>query len=155
MAGAAAAALATALALAACGGSSNTSSSSTGASPGGATASSASTGSSPATSSSPQQPGSSQGSSKLALSADPSGQLRFNAASLQASAGTVTITMHNPSQLSHSIAIEGNGVTNAGQVVGPDGTSTVSATLKPGTYKFFCTVPGHRQAGMEGTLTVK
>lgn len=63
--------------------------------------------------------------------------------------------MKNPSQLSHSIAIEGNGVNSAGQVVGPGGTSTVSASLKPGTYKFFCTVPGHRQAGMEGTLTVK
>jgi uncharacterized cupredoxin-like copper-binding protein len=63
--------------------------------------------------------------------------------------------MRNPSQLSHSIAIEGNGVNSAGQVVGPGGTSTVSAALKAGTYKFFCTVPGHRQAGMEGTLTVK
>ena len=97
----------------------------------------------------------STGSSKLALSADPSGQLRFNTTTLQAGAGAVTIAMRNPSQLSHSIAIEGTGVNSAGQVVGPGGVSTVSATLKPGTYKFFCTVPGHRQAGMEGTLTVK
>jgi plastocyanin len=74
---------------------------------------------------------------------------------LAASAGKIKIVMGNPSQLSHSIAIAGNGVNAAGQVVGPHGTSTVSATLKPGRYTFFCTVPGHRQAGMQGTLTVK
>jgi uncharacterized cupredoxin-like copper-binding protein len=31
----------------------------------------------------------------------------------------------------------------------------VSAQLKPGNYTFYCSVPGHRQAGMQGTLTVK
>jgi uncharacterized cupredoxin-like copper-binding protein len=51
--------------------------------------------------------------------------------------------------------ITGNGVSVAGVVVGPGGTSTVSASLKPGTYTFYCTVPGHREAGMSGTLTVK
>jgi uncharacterized cupredoxin-like copper-binding protein len=35
------------------------------------------------------------------------------------------------------------------------GSKTVSATLRAGTYKFYCSVPGHRQAGMEGTLTVQ
>jgi plastocyanin len=63
--------------------------------------------------------------------------------------------IRNPSQLSHSIAITANGVNAAGEVVGPSGTSTVSASLKPGTHTFYCTVPGHREAGMFGTLTVK
>jgi uncharacterized cupredoxin-like copper-binding protein len=35
------------------------------------------------------------------------------------------------------------------------GSKTLAVTLKPGTYKFYCSVPGHRQAGMEGTLEVK
>lgn len=92
---------------------------------------------------------------KLSFKADPSNKLKFDKSSLQATAGKVTITMANPSQLTHSVAIEGNGVDAEGQVVGPGGTSTASATLKPGTYTFYCTVPGHRQAGMQGTLTVK
>jgi uncharacterized cupredoxin-like copper-binding protein len=91
----------------------------------------------------------------LHLNADPGGALRFNVKSLSASAGKVTLVMANPSQLSHSIAIQGAGVNAAGPVVGPSGTSTVAANLKPGTYTFYCTVPGHRQAGMVGSLTVK
>lgn len=94
-------------------------------------------------------------STKLSLKADAGGQLKFDKKTLQGGAGKVTITMANPSQLTHSVAIEGNGVDAQGQVVGPGGTSTASATLKPGTYTFYCTVPGHRQAGMQGTLTVR
>lgn len=90
----------------------------------------------------------------LHLKADPSGALRFNVKSLSAKAGKVTLVMSNPSQLSHSIAIQGAGVNAAGPVVGPNGTSTVTANLKPGKYTFYCTVPGHREAGMFGTLTV-
>ena len=92
---------------------------------------------------------------KLALKAGPGSELRYDKKTLQAKAGKVTIVMANPSDLTHSVAIEGNGVSRTGQVVSPGGTSTVSADLKPGTYTFFCTVPGHRQAGMQGTLTVR
>ena len=94
-------------------------------------------------------------STKLSIKADPSGRLKFDKKTLQARAGKVTITMTNPSQLTHSVAIQGNGVDAEGQVVGPGGMSTASATLKPGKYTFYCTVPGHRQAGMHGTLTVR
>ncbi len=90
----------------------------------------------------------------LALSADPSGALRFDKTALEAAAGGVTITMSNPSPLPHNVAIKGNGVDVKGRIVTTGGTSTVTADLKPGTYTFYCTVPGHEAAGMKGTLTV-
>ena len=99
--------------------------------------------------------GGSGGGSGLKLSADPSGQLKFDTSSLSAKAGKVTITMDNPSPVSHSIAVEGNGVDKKGQTVGQGGNSTISVSLKPGKYTFYCPVDGHRQAGMQGTLTVK
>jgi uncharacterized cupredoxin-like copper-binding protein len=95
------------------------------------------------------------GGQTLNLKAGPGSALKFDKKTLQAKAGKVTIVMSNPSELSHSVAIEGGGVNAAGEVVGPRGTSTASADLKPGTYTFFCTVPGHRGAGMQWTLTVK
>ena len=55
----------------------------------------------------------------------------------------------------HDIAIEGNGVTGKGEVVTAGGMSQFQANLKPGEYTFFCSVPGHREGGMEGKLTVK
>lgn len=80
-------------------------------------------------------------------------ELAFVPNTLSAPAGHITIRMTNPSQLQHSIALAVSGVT-PGPVVGNGGTSEVSATLAPGTYTYYCTVPGHRQAGMTGTLTV-
>ena len=93
-------------------------------------------------------------SSTLSLSADPSGALKFNKKVLSTKSGAVTINMSNPSSVPHGIAVEGNGVDKDGQTVTSGGTSTVSVTLKPGKYTFYCPVPGHRQAGMVGSLTV-
>ena len=72
-----------------------------------------------------------------------------------ATAGQVTIKSENPQPTQHDIAIEGNGVNEKGEVVTSGGVSQFSADLKPGTYTFFCSVPGHREGGMEGKLTVK
>lgn len=90
----------------------------------------------------------------LEISADPTGALKFDTASLQAKAGTVTIAMKNPSPLPHNVAIKGNDVDVKGKVVLNGGTSTVSADLESGTYTFYCSVPGHEAGGMKGTLTV-
>ena len=62
--------------------------------------------------------------------------------------------MENPSPIPHNVAIKGGGVDVKGKVVITGGTSTVSADLDPGTYTFYCSVPGHEAAGMRGTLTV-
>ena len=94
-------------------------------------------------------------SGKLQIDADPNGQLKFLASSASASAGKVTLNMNNKSSTPHDIAIQGNGVNQIGKVVTNGGTSTISVNLKPGKYTFYCSVPGHRQAGMVGPLTVK
>jgi plastocyanin len=91
----------------------------------------------------------------LKLSADPSGKLAFDKSSLQAKSGPLVIAMTNPSQLQHDVSIEGPGAEKEGKVVGKGGVSTVSAEVKPGKYTYYCSVPGHRDGGMEGTLTVK
>jgi plastocyanin len=89
------------------------------------------------------------------IDADPTGQLKFLASSASATPGKVTLQMKNMSSVSHDIAITGGGLNQIGQIVSNGGTSTVTASLKPGTYTFYCSVPGHRAAGMVGTLTVK
>ena len=94
-------------------------------------------------------------STQLKISADPSGALKFNKASLSAKAGEVTIVMDNPAPVPHAVGIEGNGVDVEGEVVDKGGESTAKADLKPGTYEYYCPVTGHKEAGMKGTLTVK
>ena len=91
---------------------------------------------------------------KLAIPADPSGGLAYQFGSAEAPAGSLEIDSENKSSVDHNIAIEGNGVSEEGPVVKDGGVSKVSADLKPGEYTFFCSVPGHRQGGMEGPLTV-
>ncbi|HEY3189351.1 MAG TPA: plastocyanin/azurin family copper-binding protein [Solirubrobacteraceae bacterium] len=103
----------------------------------------------------PAQPSATGPGGRLTLRADPGGQLKFNRKTLSAKAGKVTIVMNNPAPLSHNVSLEGAGISQEGETVGQGGTSTVSATLKPGRYTFFCSVPGHREAGMVGTLTVQ
>ena len=90
---------------------------------------------------------------KLTLAAD-AGALKFDRSELTAKPGKVTITMDNPSDIPHAVSIEGNGVDVDGKTVGNGETSTASTDLKPGTYTFYCPVPGHEAAGMKGTLTV-
>ncbi len=99
---------------------------------------------------------------RLQVPASPSGQLAYTTNKASAKPGPLTIEMPNTSGVSHNIAIETGegGATPKGSVVGASsfttkGTATVSVNLKPGTYTFFCQAPGHRAAGMYGTLTVK
>jgi uncharacterized cupredoxin-like copper-binding protein len=94
------------------------------------------------------------GGETLKIAADPGGQLKFDKSSLTAKAGKVTIVMDNPSDLPHAVEIEGDGVEVAGEVVMKGGVSKAGADLKAGEYEFYCPVGNHKDAGMEGTLTV-
>jgi plastocyanin len=95
------------------------------------------------------------GGQSLKLTADPNNGLSFNTDQLSAKPGQVQLTMTNPASLPHNISLEGKGVDEEGKTVQDGGTSQVEADLKPGTYTYYCSIPGHRESGMEGTLTVK
>jgi plastocyanin len=90
----------------------------------------------------------------LKLAANPAGQLSYNVKRLSAKAGKVTIDFANASPIEHDVTIaQGSSVLGATPVFA-GGSKTLTLTLKPGAYTFYCSVPGHRQAGMEGTLSV-
>src|SRR5690349_5511756 len=100
--------------------------------------------------------GGTAGAATLDFEADPSGSLAYATDTATAKAGKVTVNFTNSSPVPHDVAIEDEaGETIAETEVLAEGSDSATAELEPGEYKFFCTVPGHRQAGMEGTLTVK
>jgi plastocyanin len=139
-----------AAALAGCGSSSSSSSSAT------TSSTPASTATSTPASSTPVPGTTTSGAQKLSIAANPEGQLKYDTSSLSAKAGTATIAFTNAAPLAHNLTI----ASSSGAVVGATptfqgGSKTLTVKLAAGTYKFYCTVPGHRAAGMEGTLTVK
>lgn len=88
------------------------------------------------------------------LVADPA-QLLYDTKKLSSRPGRVTIDFENPAQIEHNVAVaEGNNVLDQTDLI-TQGKTSVSIELAAGSYTFFCTVPGHREAGMEGTLTVE
>ena len=145
-----------ALAVAGCGSSSKSSSTTSSSPPAAAETGAAPATSTPSTTSTGESSASSGASSSLALAADPGGQLKYDKSSLEAKAGNVTINFTNDSPIAHNLTVAGP----SGELVNASptftgGSKALKLSLKPGTYKFYCSVPGHRQAGMEGTLTVK
>jgi plastocyanin len=107
-----------------------------------------------ATSGKPAPASSPAAATKLALSADPAGQLAYNTKALSAKAGTVSIVMTNMSPLEHNVTVAAGSKVLGATPTFTGGARTLTLKLKPGTYTFYCSVPGHRQAGMEGKLTV-
>ena len=90
------------------------------------------------------------------IEADPNGDLAFTETKIDAPAGQDTIEFANPSTVGHNVEIEdssGEDVAETDTIT--DGETSTTADLQPGTYTFYCGIPGHREAGMEGTLTVE
>ncbi|MDP9227868.1 MAG: plastocyanin/azurin family copper-binding protein, partial [Actinomycetota bacterium] len=83
------------------------------------------------------------------------GSFAYEPTSLSAAAGPVTINYDNPASLSHDVVVEDDAGTEIGKTdLISGGNTSVTVELQPGTYTYFCDVPGHREGGMEGTLTV-
>jgi plastocyanin len=96
------------------------------------------------------------GGSTVDISTPPGSDLAFDQNDASASAGSVTIDFDNQQSLQHDVKVEdSSGQELGGTDLVSSGTATATVDLQPGSYTFFCSVPGHREAGMEGTLTVK
>lgn len=94
-------------------------------------------------------------STSLKEAANPEGQLKYTMPTLTAKAGKVTISFENMAPIEHNMTIEQGGKVLGATPTFSGGSKTLTLNLKPGTYTFFCSVPGHRQAGMEGKLVVQ
>jgi plastocyanin len=96
------------------------------------------------------------GGSTVDISTPSGSDLAFDQKDVTAKAGSVTINFDNTQALSHDVKVEdSSGQELGGTDLVASGTANATVDLQPGTYTFFCSVPGHREAGMEGTLTVK
>jgi plastocyanin len=103
----------------------------------------------------PGERGPGGGGTTIALSADPSNDFAFDKTRLHAPAGPVTIEFSNPARLAHDVTVEGQGKGLGGTEIISEDSEALHLDLKPGTYTYYCSVPGHREGGMQGTLIVK
>ena len=98
---------------------------------------------------------SSGGGSSISITAAADGSFAYDETSAEAEAGEVTIEFDNPASLGHDVHIEGPDGDLGGTDVISEDTTTATVELEAGDYTFFCSVPGHREGGMEGDLTVE
>src|SRR4051812_15176515 len=93
---------------------------------------------------------------QVAIVADPSGALRWDKTSYEATAGDITFVVQNPSPVVHQFSIEGNGVSYKSPNIKSKATANYTVTnLPPGEYQIVCNYPGHKAAGMDAKLTVR
>ena len=79
---------------------------------------------------------------------------RFHPADIKVDPGALSIELRNDGQAPHAIEVEGNGVEEESETIGPGESTTLDLDLDEGTYEFYCPVDGHKARGMVGTLTV-
>ena len=90
------------------------------------------------------------------VEADPDGGLAYTTDEASVKAGKVPVNFTNSSPVPHDVRIEDDGGKDLGGTeVISESNESASVNLKPGEYTFYCSVPGHRQGGMEGTLTAE
>ncbi len=92
----------------------------------------------------------------VSIEADPDGALAFTSDSASAPAGEVTIEFDNPSSVGHDVVVEdadGNELARTDVIT--DSSTSTTGEFESGEYTFYCSVAGHREGGMEGTLTVE
>ena len=89
------------------------------------------------------------------ITADPSGDLAYTDERIVAEDGQVKIAFENPAEIAHDVVVADDGKVLARTDIITDDEAEVNVNLLPGEYTFYCSVDGHREAGMEGTLVVR
>lgn len=69
-------------------------------------------------------------------------------------AGSYTFDVENDGKIPHDLVVKGQGVDEATKTIDGGGSASLSVDLKPGTYDLYCSIPGHKEAGMDVKLTV-
>jgi uncharacterized cupredoxin-like copper-binding protein len=64
----------------------------------------------------------------------------------------VTVTLPNEGVTLHNFSVDSLGISVD---IAPGETKTVTITAPARSYEYYCNVPGHKEAGMVGTLTVQ
>ncbi len=95
------------------------------------------------------------GGSSVSITAVSDGSFAFEEDSAEAEAGEVTIEFENPASLPHDVQVEGPDGDLGGTDTISESSTSATLELEPGDYTFYCSVPGHREGGMEGDLTVE
>ena len=93
---------------------------------------------------------------ELAVTSPEDGSLAFDPDGLGAEAGPIVLAYENPSVVTHNIALEDDQqqtLVESDDVF--EDSVEVTADVVPGEYVYYCTIPGHREGGMEGVLTVE
>jgi uncharacterized cupredoxin-like copper-binding protein len=80
-------------------------------------------------------------------------EMHFDPAELAVAAGDVRVVLHNAGVVRHDLRIEGK--PSLLLEAAPGETATATWRLPTGRYRIYCSLPGHRAAGMEGILEVR
>ena len=93
----------------------------------------------------------------LQVSAVPDGGLAFEQESLETKPGLINVTFDNPAPIAHDFCVEDEDGNELGctELIADGDTDVAEYDLEPGEYTYYCSVAGHRDGGMEGTLTVE
>ncbi|MER3484728.1 MAG: hypothetical protein C4345_00855, partial [Chloroflexota bacterium] len=87
---------------------------------------------------------------EITITAGKPTELQFNPSQITIPAGKeVKVTLRNEGALPHNFSID---ALNISVNISPGETKEFTINASPGTYEFYCNVPGHKEAGMVGTL---
>ncbi|HEX6384748.1 MAG TPA: plastocyanin/azurin family copper-binding protein [Anaerolineae bacterium] len=81
-------------------------------------------------------------------------EFKFALDSSRLNAGVTTFVIKNSGFMQHDFEISGNSIEQKTEEINPGESVEMTVELEPGTYTYRCTIPGHEQLGMRGTLTV-